>query len=299
VVAVTRDRRSAVLVLLAGLACIAVAQRVAPVATPPLFDGVTVIEPYRWLVPPKGEPGDPTSANDTAHPQQGHSPTVIVATSESPPQAQMFAAPSELSLPPGTTRFDMSIEPILPTAVPAHGHISGNVYRVTLVNQDGAALKPVKGSLVTVVIRGPERQAVTRAQIAQFTGDAWKILETEDAGLPGTYLAVVSSFGDFALIAPGEGGPYPTATPVGIPSSAPTPVGSTAASPSPTRSPTPKPTPVPSKPSTPDPSPTPGLPSGSTDPGFGAPILLAVAGLLLATGITVMVVRRRRREPYF
>src|SRR4029077_7907785 len=65
VVAVMRERRLGIgALVLGGLAIIAV-QRVAPLLAPPLYDGVIVIERYRWLVPPPGQPGDPKSATGT------------------------------------------------------------------------------------------------------------------------------------------------------------------------------------------------------------------------------------------
>lgn len=63
---------------------------------------------------------------------------------------------------------------------------------------------------MTVVIRGPE--GTVGATIERYADGAWKPLKTEETGSAAQYLAVVTEFGVFTLVAPGPGGPYPTAT---------------------------------------------------------------------------------------
>ena len=207
-----RSRRVRGLASLAlGLGVCVVAGRATPLASPPLYDGVVVVEPYRWLVPPAGQKGDPKSASGTARLENGASPLIALATEEVPPQAQIFATPGTLVLPAGTTSIKMSIKPILPQALPSDGHISGNVYRITITNQTGVPLTAPPGANVTVVLRGPD--SGVDETIEQSSSDGWNALSSQDAGFGSAYLATVTSFGDFALVAPGAGGPYPTATP--------------------------------------------------------------------------------------
>jgi hypothetical protein len=291
VVDVMRDRRLGLAALAIGFAWIALAQWVAPVAGPPLYDGVIVVEPYRWLVPLPGQQGEPQSASATVPPDHGASPLVAVATPEQPPQAQIFGTSGALVLPPRTTVVNISIEPILPTTLPVDGHIDGNVYRIIVVNQAGAPLTAPTSARVSVVLRVPD--AAVGAKIERFDGQAWRALKSDDAGFGTSYLAVVTEFGDFTIVAPGPGGPYPTATPAPGASggSSPSPAGSaTLAAPSSQVSPreaadasSGQPTPV----------------APTSDQGGGLP-LAGVAALLIAAAIlgvgAVLPARRRRRR---
>src|SRR4029077_11345240 len=58
----TRPRRHGILAIGVGLLAVTCAQLAYPVATP-IFDGVVVAEPYRYLAPPSGGAGSPTSAD--------------------------------------------------------------------------------------------------------------------------------------------------------------------------------------------------------------------------------------------
>ena len=194
-----------------GVLMIALVQWVAPVAGPPLYDGVIVVEPYRWLVPPPGAKGDPTSASATAQIDHGKSPLVAIATAEEPPQAQIFATDGSLVLPPGTTSIKISITPILPQTLPTDGHIAGNVYRFSVTNQVGVPLTAPERAKVSVVMRGPD--GTVDAAIERYSDQGWQPLKTTGEGFGATFLAVVTEFGDFALVAPGPGGPYPTTSP--------------------------------------------------------------------------------------
>ena len=206
----TRTRRLGLPVLVIGLLGIALAQWVAPLAAPPLYDGVVVAEPYRWLVPPPGEHGAPTSASATLRPIGEASPLLALATAEEPPQAQVFGTDGALVLPAGTSSIKVSITPILPASLPNEGHIAGNVYRIAVTNQKGVPITAPASAQVTVVIRGPD--GTVGATIERYADGAWKTLKTEETGSAAQYLAVVTDFGVFTLVASGPGGPYPTAT---------------------------------------------------------------------------------------
>ena len=177
---VTRTRRLGLPVLVIGLLGIALAQWVAPLAAPPLYDGVVVAEPYRWLVPPPGEHGAPTSASATLRPIGEASPLLALATAEEPPQAQVFGTDGALVLPAGTSSIKVSITPILPASLPNEGHIAGNVYRIAVTNQKGVPITAPASAQVTVVIRGPD--GTVGATIERYADGAWKTLKTEETG---------------------------------------------------------------------------------------------------------------------
>src|SRR2546423_578455 len=74
VVAVRRQPRAGWVALAAGLLALAAAARLSPTWHPPLFDGVVVEDPYKYLQPPPGKPGNPSSVSDTLALDQGVSP---------------------------------------------------------------------------------------------------------------------------------------------------------------------------------------------------------------------------------
>ncbi|MGH2406535.1 MAG: hypothetical protein ACRDF7_00460 [Candidatus Limnocylindrales bacterium] len=278
------EARRGLALLAAGVLIVVAAQHLAPLGAPPLYDGVVVAEPYRWLVPAAGQQGGPQSATGSAELQAGGSPLVALGTPEQPPQAQIFAISGTLILPPGTTSIAMSIVPILPAALPGDGHIAGNVYRISVTNQAGAPLTALPTDLVSVVLRGPDGTA--GAWIEQSNAGAWQTLKTDDAGFSSTWLAVVTGFGDFALVVPGSAEPYPTATPGGAPGS-PTPATSPGQG-----------TPTPAATITP-PIATP-APDGGTSGGGVLPYIAVVAVVGVGVGLVIGALMRRsgsRRPP--
>jgi hypothetical protein len=197
--------RAAILSLLAGLAVIAVARLAAPLASPPLYDGVVVQDPYRYLVPGSNQAGSPTSATLATRVEGTTSPQFAVATTESPPQAQLISAPGAFVLPAGVASVTASIEAVPATAPPTSGQIAGNVYRFSVADESGAplAVGQAAGTQPTLVLRAPD--GVSTATIARLDGAAWQELPTEAAGQPGMFVTTVTALGDFAVIA----GPAP------------------------------------------------------------------------------------------
>jgi hypothetical protein len=174
------------------------AQLVRPVAVP-LFDGVVVVDPYRYLSPPPGGAGSPTSGKATLPIEAGKSPSFAVYTSEMPPQAELLAKGGELAIGPGSTSVTVTIDPIPPPASSSPGAIAGNVYRIRVVDQSGAALAIAPGQTITLAVRGPAGIAVNAA-IARFDAGAWQQLSTGPSGLQDLFLSNVDAFGDFALL---------------------------------------------------------------------------------------------------
>ena len=263
--------RAAVAALGLGLGLALVAGRLAPLPGPPLYDGVFQAEPYRWLQPPgPGHAGNPTSASETINVAGGESPLVSVATGETPPQVSIFAAPGTLILPPGTTTITVSIQAIVPSGQPPDGRIDGNVYRLAIVNQAGRPVTAKADGQVTVVLEGPD-PTVTTDTIERFDGKAWQALTTQPGDFPATFFAIVTDFGDFALVRPGPEG---SAGASGAPAASPG--GSAPASPTETPS-----------------------PSGEgTQPGASAVSLYAgIAVAVLLLGLLLLAVFPRRRRP--
>jgi hypothetical protein len=181
-----------------------VTARLAFPAAPPLYDGIVPNEPYVWLDPPPGDPGGAKGATADIPIQGGKSPLVAIATPELVPQAQIFAPPATLVISPGARSVKVSIEPVAPQGVPSDGHIDGNVYRMIVVDDKGTALTAPASARVSIVLRGTDL-AMGDATIARFTDGTWQSLKTSPSGFGGTFLAVVTEFGDFAVIAPGPG----------------------------------------------------------------------------------------------
>jgi len=205
--------RPALASIVVGLGLAFAAAELAPLPGPPLYDGVVTVEPYRWLDPPPGQPGG-AAGNSAVLPVTGDtSPLVAIETPEDPPQAQLFAAPGALTLPPGTTSLTVSISPVEATTVPANGHVAGNVYRVTVVNQEGIAATAPASASVSLVLRSPDL-TTTEATTDHIKDGVWQALKTDASGPGPTFISVVTEFGDFALTLPGAAGSPGPATSV-------------------------------------------------------------------------------------
>jgi hypothetical protein len=203
-----RRRRLGALVVLGGGAFALVLQVLAPVGVP-LYDGVQVVEPYRFLHPGSGQAGDPTSFTATLEVTEGVSPTVAARTGEQPPQAQMIGQQGAFELTPGATAVVASITAVEPPAQPASGPILGNAYRFSVTDQSGDALaiKACSGC-VSLVLRAPD--GTVGGTLAHFEGGSWVPVETRHAGTVGLYQANPTVTGIYAIVSTGQsagGGP--------------------------------------------------------------------------------------------
>ncbi len=195
--------RSWIAALGAGLAVMTAARLAGPLGSPPLYDGVVVQEPYRYLAPGEGERGSPTSYRGSVATQGRSNEPFSAATGESPPQAQLIAGSGAFVVPSGTTSLTASIEPVAPGTQPVDGRIAGNVYRFAVTDASGAQVPTGATNHPSLVLRAPD--GVTVATISRLVGGAWLSLPTQAAGQPGIYLTNVDSLGDFALIEPATG----------------------------------------------------------------------------------------------
>ncbi len=282
------NRRLALATLAVGLLVITAAVAVSPADAPPLYDGVVPLEPYQWVDPPPGQQGGAQGASATITVTKGKNELVAVATPELMPQAQVFGVPGSLTLPSGATSIMASIAPMAPSIAPSTGYIDGNVYRILLTDQAGAPVTADASQRVSVVLRSVD-PSLEEATIARFDGTTWQPLKTSPPDAPGGgFLAVVTEFGDFAVVASGVS-PYPTTPASDAVSDSPS---VTSSPPAATRSPavaTPATTPggTAAPPAGPPPPDLPWLSIGVTA-GFAVVLVAAWAA----------VRRRRRRRPY-
>src|SRR6185503_15769151 len=135
-------------------------QTAAPVGVP-LYDGVVVVEPYRYLHPGDGQAGSPATFTSTPKVTDDKSPIFVAATSESPAQAQLIAQRDAFRLTAGATALSISITPVETTRQPPSGTIAGNVYRFSVTAQDGTQLAVNTGctDCLSLVLRAPDANA--------------------------------------------------------------------------------------------------------------------------------------------
>lgn len=192
------DRRLGWLVLAAASVLVLAVQVAQPVGVP-LYDGVVVQEPYRFLHPQGGQPGSPGAYSGEAPVTSDSSPIFSAYTSENPPQAQLIALRGAFTLTPGATKVLVSIVAVEPPPPPAVGGIAGNVYRIAVTDQSGAPLevRPCAGCL-TLRMRAPEN--TTEAVLQRYADGAWHDVETVHEGLTGSYVTNVLALGDYAVI---------------------------------------------------------------------------------------------------
>jgi len=263
-----RERVAGWLITVAGLAAALVIQRASPMPQPPLYDGVVVVDPYLWLDPPPGHPGGATASSGEIAVHGERNDLFAGATEESPPQAQVFGVAGSLVLAAHATSISMMIEPVPSPAVPSRGYIDGNVYRFEFKDQLGRTVAARADALVTIILR-PADPGVRDATVVRFNGGEWQTEPTSDSGQAG-YEAVVTDFGDFAILGQGIS-PYPTqgAVPTTAEASSSIPGASAIA-----------------------------VPSFAPQPGAGSPENSSVLLILAAAGVTIAVVAfiaRRRR----
>lgn len=258
----------ALVVLGLGLATVA---RMAEPGAPPLYDGVVVIEPYLWLDAPLDHPEGAEGVIDDVQVGPAGSETVAVSTPELSPQASVFGVRGALKLPKGARQLTVSIQPVRPTVGPPSGYIDGNVYRFEVTDQEGRKVTADPKAQVTVVLRAAD-QSLVEATIERFDGVAWRPIETNSGGVDAFY-AIVTEFGDFAVVAPGTS-PYSTPGP------------SIEATPTPESAP----------PSAPSPGPT-VAPLAPTAGGQIEAVALVAVAVLVAGVIALVAWRRRMRRP--
>jgi hypothetical protein len=201
---VSRERALGWFAVLVGLG-LAVAVQVGMPVGVPLYDGVGVLEPYRYLHPASGQSGFPTSFTSSTPVEGDKSPQIAAATTESPPQAQLIANEDAFQLPVGATAVKTSITPVDPVSSAAAGSIAGNAYRIAVTDQDDHPLttKPCD-TCRSLVLRAPED--VTDGSIAFFDGKAWVPVNSLHAGIGSMIQTNLNAAGDYAVLTGAGGG---------------------------------------------------------------------------------------------
>jgi hypothetical protein len=215
---VAPDRRLGWLAVLAGGALALALQLTAPVGVP-LYDGVVVAEPYRYLHPTGTHAGQPTSYSADQSVVGGASPAFAAATTENPPQAQLIAQTGAFVLSPGATSVHVSITPVeAPALAPPGATIVGNVYAVSVTDQSGTdlAVAPCDGCL-SLSMRAPE--GTSADTLERFAGGTWTVMDTLPVGVVSMFQSNPTGLGDIAVVltgtptASGAPGPGTSAAP--------------------------------------------------------------------------------------
>ena len=204
------SRRGAILVLCFAATLLAVVWRTLPAASPPLYDGLCLADPYRML---GANPG-PTSASRQfpAGPFQASQ----VLTPENPAQAQLLmpgdSFPSSLPL---TVRVSPVARPAPP--LPRDRAFDSNVYAMSATTSTGAAVAPLQA--LTILLRAMASTGPTRV-IERLDGQTWTPLQTVNAGCGNTFEAATSRLGEFAVVKIGTepvgGGGAPVSLIIGV-----------------------------------------------------------------------------------
>ncbi|HEV2005825.1 MAG TPA: hypothetical protein VGQ85_04350 [Candidatus Limnocylindrales bacterium] len=192
-------RRTSLAALVLGGAIALLAQLGSPVAVP-LYDGVQVLEPYRYLTPASGQPGTPTSFSAEKPVQGGVSTSFVAATKENPPQAQLIVLPGAFVVTAAATTMRISIDPVpRPANSGASGAIAGNVYRFAVTDQAGIPLPIAQGANPpTITLRGPD--GVTEGTIALLGAGGSVLLPTEHGGALAIFSTNPPALGDFVVL---------------------------------------------------------------------------------------------------
>ncbi len=180
--------------LVAGLAVIALVQLLVPARRPPLYDGVVVEEPYRYVDPAGAEAGNPTAYAGSEPVTGSVSPALAAATNESPPQAQLIAQAGAFAITSAISELDVSITPAAPDPPDS---VLGNAYRFAVAAPDGTAVGIRGDSFVTLALRAPA--GATGVTIVKLVDGAWQPVPMMDSGQPDIYLANVDALGEFAV----------------------------------------------------------------------------------------------------
>ena len=198
------NRRLGVLLILGGSALALAIQVAAPVVVP-LYDGVPISEPYRFLHPTGDQVGGPTSSSETEQIAEGFSPVIVAATTEIPPQAQLIAQRDAFVLTAGATSIVATITPIDPPAQPTTGPILGNAYRFSVADQSGTALriKPCNGC-VSIALRAPD--GGPPATVMRLEDGGWVAVDTRHGGSVALYQTNPVATGIYAVVATGPAG---------------------------------------------------------------------------------------------
>lgn len=206
-VAGVSSRQYGILLLLFGAVLILLAWSVAPVPSPPLYDGLQgPVEPYRYVNPPPGQQStshrSPSSAVASVGVTGGSSARIVLSTKEQPPQVQVTIDSGVLRVPSGVSHVTLSIRPVAPPPQRPDGPLDGNVYRIAVTTPNGSPVDLRPGQTANVFLRGTGASGIPI--IEDLTGGRWRRQATLFYQSSNYFSAKISRFGSVALIiAPG------------------------------------------------------------------------------------------------
>ncbi len=197
------------MVLCVAATLLAVVWRTLPAASPPLYDGLCLADPYRML----GSSPEPASAS--RHFAAGVFRAAEVLTSENPAQAQLLMPGDAF---PSSAPLTVTLSPVARPAapLPPDRTFDSNVYSMSATTSTGATVAPLQP--LTILMRATASIGATRV-IERLDGRTWTPLQTVNAGCGNTFEAPTSQLGDFAVFkigtAPTGGGGAPVSLIVG------------------------------------------------------------------------------------
>ena len=191
---------------LAAAAVLVLAVQIAQPVGVPLYDGVVIQEPYRFLRPSGDQAGSPASYSGETSVSGDSSPIFSAYTTENPPQAQLISQRGAFVLTQGATKVVVAITPVEAPPPPEGETIAGNVYRFSVTDQAGIPLE-VRAceACLTLRMRAPEDTG--EAALRRYVDGAWREVETIREGVVGTYVTNVLALGDYAVAAVNDAEP--------------------------------------------------------------------------------------------
>ncbi|MBV8527744.1 MAG: hypothetical protein JOZ75_05470 [Candidatus Dormibacteraeota bacterium] len=181
-------RRQAWVAIGASAVALLMVWRLLPAASPPLYDGICIADPYRHL---GGNPA-PTSATSSFPGAQF--PAAEVLTSETPAQAQVLMMAGTFS---AASSISVTVQPVAPPAPPPPGKTQdGNAYQITATS-GGQQVQPSSSDPATIVLRGSGASGSLVLYVDP--GGGWQPLKTFNLGCGFTFEAVSPKLGYFAL----------------------------------------------------------------------------------------------------
>ena len=184
-----------------GLIALGVGQLSGPARRLPLYDGVVVEDPYRYVTPAPGQAGTPGTGESVVQVAGSGSPALVVATDENPPQAQLIAPQNAFAVPAGATSLTGTLTPLAPSSAQTQAGAVGNVYRISVTDQNGQLVPLASGLQATVILRAPSTNV--QVVVALWAGAAFDAQPTTTGNQADLLKSQATALGDFALV-PGQ-----------------------------------------------------------------------------------------------
>ena len=195
-------------------AALAAAWGLSPAGSPPVYDGLCLSSPYRYLHPPAGVTAPAPDPVTRRLPVAGGDIQTTEITTDEPnqPQAQLIIASGTLRIPAGATEVQISITPVEPpSAAPADGAIDGNIYDFAATS-DAGPVTPTGSTKATILLIGTSTTSA-REVLEHFDGRSWRQVPTVTIGCAGSYATSTTEFGDYAVVALGAQPSAPSPSP--------------------------------------------------------------------------------------